>query len=226
MSGGAAKIGAVVFDLDDTLYPETDYVKSGFAEVGKVMESRFGISDAYQKLLDCFLADRNDVYGRVLSGSNAVFTQGDIADLVRLYRTHTPKLTLSEEVRQTLSALRKRGLKLGVITDGRPYQQRAKMTALGIEGLVDCAIVTDELGGEEYRKPHPKAFETMYARLDVAPNQMIYVGDNPKKDFAIKRYLPVKTVMLQSGLYRDESFLDGIEPDTIIQSFSELLKEV
>lgn len=216
-------IKAVVFDLDDTLYPEIDYVKSGFSEVGKQLEKRFGIKSAYQKLFDFFRIDKNDVYGRLLRDCKISFNESDIDDLIEIYRTHKPKLTLSCEVKETLSTLSLKGLKLGIITDGRPHQQWAKIQALDLDKLVDKIIVTDELGGIEFRKPNPIAFEKMCIEFNIQPSDMVYVGDNPKKDFAVKKYLPIKTVQIMSGLYQNEEYLDGFKPNILIDYLPNLL---
>lgn len=217
-------IKAVVFDLDDTLYPEIDYVKSGFCEVGKEIERHFGIKNAYGKLYDYFLIDKNDVYGRVLRDCNVSFNQGDISDLIEIYRTHKPQLTLSDEVKDTLSALRANGLKLGIITDGRPHQQWAKIKALGVDKLVDHIIVTDELGGIEYRKPNPKAFEMMCSRFCIKFEEMVYVGDNPQKDFLIGKYGVTTVKVGNGGIYADSDYADGIKEDKKINTISDLLK--
>lgn len=220
-------IKAVVFDLDDTLYPELDYVKSGFRQVGNEMEKKFGVFDAYKKLCDSFLIDKKDVYTRVLRDYKVDFNESDVAELINVYRHHKPELILSDEIRQTLSALRQKSLKTGIITDGRPFQQWAKIEALGLKALVDCIIVTDELGGVSYRKPNPVAFKEMCRSLSVQPEEMIYVGDNPQKDFAVKKYLPIKTIkinMVELGLHQDEEFRDGLRPDFTVDSFSGLIR--
>jgi len=216
-------IKAVVFDLDDTLYPEIDYVKSGFYEVGKEIEKRFGVKNAFNKLYKYFLHNKNNVYGRVLRDFGVAFKESDIFDLVKIYRTHIPKLSLTDEVKNTILSLRKQVLKIGIITDGRPFQQYAKIQALGLDKIVDTIIVTDGLGGIEYRKPNPTAFKKMCKILCIQPEEMVYVGDNPKKDFAIKKYLSIKTVMVKSGLYQQENYLYDIQPDVIIDYLFELL---
>ena len=93
--------------------------------------------------------------------------------------------------------------KLGLITDGRPAGQRAKIKALGIENLFDCIIVTDELGGVEYRKPNGKAFELMSKEFGVPYDEMVYVGDNIKKDFAAPEKLGMGYVFFRNpdGIY-------------------------
>lgn len=217
-------IKSVVFDLDDTLYPEIDYVKSGFCEVAKEIEKHFGVKNTYKKLCDFFETDKNDVYKRVLRDYGIAFKENDILDLVKIYRTHIPKILLSDEVKNTISVLRQTGLKIGIITDGRPFQQHAKIQSLGLDKIVDSIIVTDELGGIDFRKPNPIAFKEMCKILCVQPEEMVYVGDNPKKDFAIKQVLPINTVMLKCGFYQRENYINNILPDIFIDSIFDLTK--
>ena len=67
----------------------------------------------------------------------------------------------------------------------------------------------------------------MCERLNITPEQMLYVGDNPQKDFAIKQRLPVLTARAEvdnNGLYADSEYLYGIRPDYKIRSVGELDK--
>lgn len=220
-------IKAYVFDLDDTLYPEYEYVKSGFKHVAKLLRERYAISDGYDKLLRLFAQDKQLVYDRLLESENAAYGPKDVANLVEEYRAHVPdKLELFDGVKNTLSQLRKSGFKLGIITDGRVNAQTAKINALGIAPFVDKIIITDSLGGEQYRKPNPEAFVQMAIGLGVDFEEMAYVGDNPAKDFAVKKYLPIHTVRVWHGcdIYKDKDYLDGIKPDEEIQTIDELLK--
>ena len=102
-----------------------------------------------------------------------------------------------------LKTLRKQGYLLGVITDGRPEGQRAKIKALGLEAMVDHIIVTDEFGGVEYRKPNPIAFEKMRERFGTEYSKMCYVGDNVNKDFVAPQQLGMRSIWFKNpdGLY-------------------------
>ena len=95
----------------------------------------------------------------------------------------------------------KKKKKIGIITDGRPEGQRAKLKALNIN--VDKVIITDELGGTEYRKPNPKAFEIMQKELNTEFEKMVYIGDNIKKDFIAPQKLGMKYIWFKNpdGLY-------------------------
>lgn len=216
-------IKAAVFDLDDTLFPEREYVRSGYDAVGDYISREYGIKNAAAELYALFEERPEKVFDRWLIKRGLPVTNDSVASLVETYREHTPKLTLSEETENALESLRKRGIKLGIITDGRPSGQRKKIRALGLNELVDEIIITDELGGEEYRKPDPRAFEMMADRLGVRLEEMLYVGDNPKKDFAIKKRLPIKTArLMRDGIYSACEYADGIREDHAILSLSEL----
>lgn len=218
-------IKAYIFDLDDTLYPEYDYVKSGFKVVADVLEDKYSIKGAYDKLIKLFDSDIGNVYNRLFDSEKIRYTSQDIRELVDLYRKHKPVgLFFFDGVVNTLQDLRAEGMKLGIVTDGRVECQQAKISALGVCDLVDEIVVTDSLGGECFRKPNPTAFEIILSRLNVKAEEAVYIGDNPKKDFAIKKYMPIKTVMKKNrqGIYNGEDFLYGIRPDATINSISEL----
>ena len=69
-------------------------------------------------------------------------------------------------------------------------------------------VNTDELGGEEFHKPHPKMFDVMREVLDVRLGEKMYVGDNPRKDLYIGSFCPIVTVrMMNEGIYRDDDCL-------------------
>lgn len=99
---------------------------------------------------------------------------------------------------QMIGNLKKKGLKVGIITDGRPEGQRNKITALGLEDLVDDFIITDELGGPQFRKPCDIAFRIMAVRWKLPYEKMIYVGDNTDKDFQAPQQLGMWGVWIQN----------------------------
>ena len=193
---------AVIFDLDDTLYSEREYVKSGFAAVAEVLSN---VENAEQKLWTLF-TDGKAAVDELLT-SEGIFSEHLKAACLKAYRNHTPKISLYVGVKDMLIRLRESGYKIGIITDGRPQGQRAKVDALGLSELVDEIIVTDELGGEEYRKPCEKAFRIMTERLGVTPSECSYVGDNINKDFIAPINLGMRAILFKNreGLYFTES---------------------
>ena len=192
---GKGKIKGVIFDLDDTLYSEKEYVKSGFKAVSDYLGG--GYED---KLWQYFEAGKPAV-DELLKDLGRETTE---VTVLKEYRRHKPKIHLYDGVKELLENLRQRGIRTGIITDGRPEGQRNKIEALGLEKMVDDIIITDELGGVQFRKPCDIAFRIMIQRWRLNPAEVIYVGDNITKDFQASQQLGMKSILYKNekGLYR------------------------
>ena len=178
-------VDAVIFDLDDTLYSEKEYVMSGF---------KAAAPDKADELWQAFLEGK-PAFDTVIPDRKE--------EALQIYRNHMPDIHLYPGVKDMLVRIRNSGKKIGIITDGRPEGQWNKLNALDFLDLIDYTIVTDELGGIEYRKPNPKAFELMQQNLNIPFNKMAYVGDNKSKDFIAPSSLGIKSIRFQNrdGLY-------------------------
>ncbi len=175
-----SRLAAVLFDLDDTLYPEADFVASGFRAVAGHLAERAGV-DAEAAVARLFELLHRDGRGRLFDTLLAELGLDEpVETLIHLYRSHPPSLTLPGGSRRVLDELRRRGLRLGVVTDGMGAVQRRKLAALGVEPLVDAVVVSDELDSE---KPAAVPYRVALDLLGVSPPAAAYVGDNPAKDF-------------------------------------------
>lgn len=186
----------IVFDLDDTLFPEIDYVHSGYRAIGRELE-RHGIMKC-NEVVEFLMASDNtargfdDLAARIwLSHPGSHF---DARWMVETYRYHIPDIHLDNEVERTLRKLCDNGIKLGIITDGRSATQRAKIRALGLERFVatDNIVVSSEIGAD---KTSELPFLTIAGR-NPDERRFIYVGDNPSKDFRWPNAMGWDTVML------------------------------
>lgn len=207
-------IKAVIFDLDDTLYPESGYIKSGFLSVGK----HTGIENAAKTMEELFEKSHEGVFDRFsdICGKNI-----DPKELHNIYINHFPEISLYDDSLDCLERLKKAGYKLGLITDGRPVQQNNKIDALCIRDYFDAVILSDGFG-TEYRKPHIKPFEEMKNKLGAKYGEMIYIGDNPAKDFFISALTDTKTVqILRRGFYGGAYYKDAA-PDFVIGNLYEI----
>lgn len=191
-------IKAVIFDLDDTLISERAYIESGYQHVAKLVSSRVSKDQAeiYQMLMDLFNESPLKVFNRLLDLLGVPYKESDILELVEVYRNHVPAVDFFNDVLPCLKNLKNKKMKTGIITDGYASTQRQKIKAVQANHLFDEIIVTDELG-RAYWKPHSLAYETMKEKLGVEFNEMIYVGDNVKKDFISANYLNIVTVMIK-----------------------------
>lgn len=191
-------LNAVIFDLDDTLYSEKEYVRSGYQAVAHILPQ---VKDAAQKLWEAF-ENKKSAIDEVLI-NESINTEELKQKCIETYRCHQPDIHLYDSVEEMLIQLRKQGFLLGIITDGRPEGQIAKIKALGLERYIDHIVVTDELGGVEYRKPNEKAFVLMKEQFGVEYTEMCYVGDNIKKDFVAPSKLGMRAIWFRNidGLY-------------------------
>lgn len=188
---------AVLFDLDDTLYPERSYVHCGFEGVARLLAPRVGRStEALTERLE--LLHERDGRGRLfdtLLGELGVADPDRILTVACLhaYRTQTPVLEPFPDAVATLEIVHRAGLLTGLVSDGLASVQRRKLAALpAVGGLLDVVVLTDELG-PGHAKPSTMPFLVACALLDVRPAEAAYVGNDPRKDFAGARAAGLRT---------------------------------
>ena len=189
----------VVFDLDDTLYKEIDFLKSGYRKVAEYVGKQIGLSSV------------NDIYYDMLSwysrGENAFEKLNEkygldnpIKEYLDIYRYHQPNITLSEETRATLSELAGNGVLMGIISDGREETQNNKIKALGLSEWIspELIIINED---KKYFKPNHWSFDRVmlkcFEKGVESDAKFYYVGDNPEKDFLSPNQLGWKTICLK-----------------------------
>lgn len=188
---------AVLFDLDDTLYPEREFVDGGFAAVGRFLAPHL---DRPPEQLATRLIELHDRDGRGRLFDTLLADHGLAADrdlvlaCLLVYRTHQPTLRPFEGVIETLSALRSAGLRTGLVSDGEASVQRRKLGALpGVVAQLDQVVLTDELGREHW-KPSPAPFRVACRLLNVQAGETAYVANDPRKDFIGARVAGLRTI--------------------------------
>jgi putative hydrolase of the HAD superfamily len=188
----------VAFDLDDTLYPEESFVRSGFRAVARHLAGRWGVAEdaAFDAMWDSLQRD-----GRGSQFDDAVAALGlggrqSVRELVNVYRHHEPEIALPDQSRAVLEALAPRPLY--VVTDGHKVVQQNKIDALGLAPYLRHAYVTHRYGIHN-RKPSPYVFELMLRRERKPASELVYIGDDPSKDFRGLRPLGVHTIRVRTG---------------------------
>ena len=225
-------IKALLFDLDDTLYEEKQFVKSGFIKVAEFIEDKFKINkkDFYKILIDIYNhGSRGNIFNLALERVNVAYEEDIIQSMVKIYREHNPKIRLAEDIKSLIIKL-KEIYSLGIVTDGYFEVQKKKVQALKLEELFDSIIYTDKYG-REYWKPNVFGYELALKDLQVSPEEAIYIGDNPHKDFIGAKRLGIVTIrILQEGREHSNVRLDkDHEADYEIRELAditELLKKL
>lgn len=177
----------IIFDLDDTLAYEIDYLKSAYKEIAQFIDSS-NWKQLYHKMISWYRHGEN-----VFEYLNKLY-RVDISELLKIYRHHFPQITLINGAKEVLTNIKNSEYKLGLITDGRSITQRNKLKALGIEMLFDKIIISEEFGTT---KPHENNYE-VFVSNDI--QEYFYVADNPKKDFITPNKLGWTSIcLLNSG---------------------------
>lgn len=213
---------AVLFDLDQTLYPEADYVRSGFRAVAQYAARLAALNGAaIEEELHAIL--RRDGRGRVFDTfveAHHLAHRVSAATLLHVYRTHTPAIRLHHDAATLLSRL---DCALGLVTDGHPTAQRAKAAALGLAERFAVVICTGDLAAGA-GKPDPAGFKVCLERLGVEAVETAYVGDDPAKDFAAPRALGMRTVQVQRVVEPEFAFTtrgEPVEADLVVDDLRE-----
>ena len=139
-----------------------------------------------------------------------------VGDIYREFQFRFPEYSsLFPDTLTVLTELRRRGYLLGIITNGPSVLQNRKLDVSGLRPYVDIAVVS---GDEWIHKPDPEIFRRAAARLGVACQSCIYVGDHPVNDVQGSRSAGMRPVYINA--YGSELHPDNV---TEIRSLSELL---
>ena len=209
-------VKGVIFDLDDTLYSEKQYVRSGYEKIGEYLEKK----DAADKLWNYF-EEGKPAIDEYLEEIGEIEKK---SECLNVYRNQFPDITLYDGVKEIIENLKNKGIKVGIISDGRPKGQRNKLKALGLDVLIDDIIITDELGGIQFRKPNDISFRIMQNRWRIPFEQIMYVGDNLNKDFQAPKQLGMRWVYFvnEDGLYFDRNIVE----ESQMTKLEELLNKI
>lgn len=182
----------VVFDLDDTLYKEIDFLKSAYSEISlKISKMVYVESSAiYNQMLACFY-NKENVFESIIKKYNLSIS---INELLDIYRNHKPEIKLSKDRVEVLNELKCRGIVLGLLTDGRSKQQRSKIEALKLNTWISEILISEEFGSEKPNANNYKYFENLFGKA-----KYYYVGDNVKKDFITPNKLNWTTICLKDS---------------------------
>ena len=210
----------VVFDLDDTLYKEIDFLKSAYMEIASWIEESYGKIGVYEYMLSCYKQKLN-----VFSCVNDEYELDiPLRTYLMKYREHLPTIFLSDNVESTLKRMYKANIISGIITDGRRITQSNKIRALKLDRYIlwENCIISETLG---YSKPSLEAF--LYFQHKYGSADYYYIGDNVLKDFIAPNQLGWTTIcLLDDGqnIHKQLSVSDNMKPQYEIVDFHSLEK--
>jgi putative hydrolase of the HAD superfamily len=189
-----AEARAIVFDLDDTLYPSHAFARSGFVAIARKLAAERGLSTL--RVVRTLSRSRRTHAGREIQAlcKAAGLPLSLVPALVRVLREHTPSIGLPVHSRRVLATLRS-SWRIGVLTNGRPSIQRRKVVALGLDGLVDVVVFAREWG-DGRGKPDAAPFRAVLRQLRTSPGSSVFVGDNVVADMQGASAVGMRTIHL------------------------------
>lgn len=222
----SAPVAVAVFDLDDTLYLERDYVRSGFRAVGDWLRVRFGVADFAERASAYFDAgERRAIFDHVFADLRINAGHELVERSLEVYRRHLPDIALAPDTAALLDTERPAGLHLALITDGHLVAQHQKIRALQLNAHCIWPLLCTDIWGRQYWKPHPRAFEFIEAQFNLPPGAFTYIGDNLSKDFVTPRKRGWHTVCLQrpERIHVHDSDPHSHGADMVVADFSALI---
>jgi putative hydrolase of the HAD superfamily len=175
----------IVFDLDDTLFKEIDFLKSAYREIASLCCSTIN-EQLYNEMLSNFYAGKN-VFNELVEHTERF----SIEELVSIYRSHLPNISLSDGAKELFDFLVESKFPIGLITDGRSIQQRNKLKALFISETFSDIIISEEFESEK-----PSVLNYQYFQVKYPDYHFYYIGDNFNKDFVTPNKLGWSTIGL------------------------------
>ena len=211
----------MVFDLDDTLYKEQDYLLSAYREIAERIGDRVTRKQGVQedRIFDQMLRWRQEgenVFQCLIDTYGLDMT---VDDLLTVYRSHVPAIRLDEETKHLLDSLHWAAV-IGLITDGRSLTQRHKIEALGLSAYMDeeNILISEETG---FEKPSEVPYRHFMAHYPACT--YYYVGDNPAKDFSAPDRLGWTSIcLLDDGRNIHPQELAGVNGIWKVEHISEI----
>ncbi|MEI8130701.1 MAG: HAD family hydrolase [bacterium] len=218
------KITTVLFDLDETLSDHSYSLERAF----RVLESEFPIlttqpmpvlMDLYRESLDETFVDylaKKITYVEAKEKRVAVFfkklgvnlSEVELQKFIVLYKSaydSDRRATLGTI--KTLTILRERGYKIGVVTNGEEDHQTAKLKEIGIEKLVDVLIASGAVG---FAKPDPEIFRIALERMQAKKEEAIMIGDNLENDVCGAIRYGIRALYYNPNSDEDEIIVDAV----------------
>jgi putative hydrolase of the HAD superfamily len=228
-----AKLRAILFDVDDTLYSTTEFADLARSNAVREMV-RLGLKMEHEEVmreLREVIAEFSSNYEyhfdklllrlppQTYEGVNpAILIAGAV---IAYHETKARQLKPLPDVPEVLQKLNKTDLILGVITMGPQVKQAEKILRLGLMEYLDpsAIFISDQIG---IGKPNVKLYMKACRQLGIWPLEAMYVGDNPPNDVDPPNQLGMSTVLVRrDGKY---ATVQGVtEPDYTIKTLYELL---
>ena len=225
-------LDALFFDIDDTLCATTAFAQRARRNAVRAMlEAGLAAPEesVYRELEDViseFSSNYEHHFDKLLLRLDPRSLQ-DLnpalvvaAGVAAYHDTKFRELVPFDDVLPFFGALRKAGMRLGIITHGWTVKQAEKLVRLRLVPYLEpsAVFISDQIG---ISKPNPKLYALALSDMRLVPHEAMYVGDSPEHDIAPPQSLGMATVWAARAAKRGLEGT-GIAPDHVVRDFREL----
>lgn len=235
----SARIRAVLFDLDDTLFDHDGSAREALAAVhasheafarqpferfsqahGEVLEAlhlgvlagQLGIDDA-----------REQRFRRLFADAAAAVDDTCVRTAASLYRREYIAARRPIAGAATLLTAVRRRAKVGVVTNNLTEEQREKVRCCGLEALIDLLLVSEEAGSA---KPDPRIFTLALDRLDCAANEAVMIGDSWAADIVGAHRAGIRAIWFDQWGRPQPPEPPGVARITSLEPAADVLRQI
>jgi len=211
----------LLFDLDDTLYPEKQYIFQGFWAVAQFLQSKYEINgiELYLEFVSIFKEGSNKIFDDFLYRENIAENS---FKLVNVYRNAKRKLSLYPDVLSTLKSLRNFGNKLVLVTNGRSETQKEKIKILKIEDYFDDIFILDDFGKEHW-KPSVLIFNKIYNEYKGNLTDYLFIG-NGQEDLEFSKNAKIKFIFVDRKDSIKKADIRNEQGVCVVKNLKEVIK--
>ncbi len=226
-------LGAVFFDIDDTLYSSTQFADSARRQAVQAMldhglrADRERVMEELREVVAEFGSNDDRHYNRLLERLPSAATSEVnpallvMAGVIAYHEAKWRELRVRPDAEELLAALHRGGVKVGIISAGLTMKQMEKILRLGLVRWIHRGLIfiTDQQG---IAKSNPKLYSRAAAAAGVEPGAAMHVGDHPLNDVESARRAGMIAV-LHEGSGKYQPLAARCRPDHRIRKLSELL---
>jgi len=212
----------IIFDLDDTLYNEESFFLSGIQNVAIFLSYKFKLN---KNLLNNYMMNyfkkngRNKIFNQTLKYFK-IYTIKNLNLCIQIYRYSNRKIYLNNDSKFILNFLKNKNLYL--VTDGNKNVQKMKIKLLNLNKYFKKIFITHNYGIHN-SKPSIFCFKKICQLENTTFNNLVYIGDNPSKDFINLNKKKALTIRLLNGMHKKTKAKKNYDAKIKIKSLNQIL---
>lgn len=212
----------IVVDLDDTLYDYKQFLHQGFVNVSSYISKKNRLNQ--KEIIDRIYKIYNNYSESKTFHLLKKYYQLNfsIKKSINIYRYSERSLKLYKD---SILFLNTHFGNIYLVTDGNKIVQKNKILSLKIKKYFKKIYITNQYG-KKFNKPSLYCFKLIKLREKCNWQDMIYIGDNKKKDFINLNKKGANTIRINRGIYKNLKVKRNYEAKRVFSNFYQINKNL